>query len=74
MGNALKEKGPEGLAEAKRAYKRATALRPDFAIAHGNLASCLYDEGDLKSAIRQYKHALQLSRISQMLIIIWGMR
>ena len=59
MGNA---KSPEGLAEAKRAYKRATALRPDFAIAHGNLASCLYDEGDLKAAIRQYKHALQLEQ------------
>ncbi len=40
------------LAEAKSAYQEAIRLRPDFAIAHGNLASCFYDEGDMKTAVR----------------------
>ena len=40
--------------------KVATALRPDFAIAHGNLASCFYDEGDLPGAIRQYKTCIAI--------------
>ncbi len=40
------------LADAKAAYQEAIRLRPDFAIAHGNLASCFYDEGDMKTAIR----------------------
>ncbi len=40
------------LADAKAAYQEAIRLRPDFAIAHGNLASCYYDEGDMKTAIK----------------------
>jgi tetratricopeptide (TPR) repeat protein len=35
-------------------------LRPSFAIAHGNLASCFYDEGNMEMAVKLYKHAIQL--------------
>lgn len=35
-------------------------LRPDFAIAHGNLGSCHYDRGDIDAAIRSFKYAIQL--------------
>lgn len=46
--------------EAKATYQEAIRLRPDFAIAHGNLASCFYDQGNYRRAIHSYKHALQL--------------
>ena len=37
MGNALKDMGPSRLDDAERAFQTAIKLRPDFAIAHGNL-------------------------------------
>lgn len=40
--------------------KKAIELRPDFAIAHGNMASCHFDMGDMNSAVKSYKHAIQL--------------
>lgn len=40
------------LGEAKAAYVEAIKLRPAFAIAHGNLASCYYDEGDMVTAVK----------------------
>lgn len=36
------------------------SFRPDFAIAHGNIASCHFDMGNMEKAIRSYKHAIQL--------------
>jgi protein O-GlcNAc transferase len=41
-------------------YKTALSLRPDFAIAHGNHAACLYDIGDVQGAIKGFKHAIHL--------------
>lgn len=38
----------------------AIKLRPDFAIAHGNLGSCYYERGEIDAAIRTFKYAIQL--------------
>jgi len=46
--------------EAMSEYKKAVELRPDFAIAHGNLASCYYDQGQLPLAVKTFKYAIQL--------------
>ena len=46
------------IAEAKAAYEQAIRIRPNFAIAHGNLASCFYDEGNMEMAV---KYVLRVS-------------
>lgn len=46
--------------QAIKCYQGAITIRPDFAIAHGNLASCFYDKGDLDAAIKTFKYAIQL--------------
>ena len=43
-----------------RIVQTSIKLRPDFAIAHGNLGSCHYDRGDIDAAIRSFKYAIQL--------------
>ena len=58
LGNVLRETGR--LREAKSAYKRALALRPDFACAVGNLGLVFYDEGEMDLAIGKFRYALQL--------------
>ncbi len=46
--------------EAISAYLQAIRLRPDFAIAHGNLASLYYEQGQLEQAIATYRDAILL--------------
>ncbi|CAN0348796.1 unnamed protein product, partial [Ectocarpus sp. 8 AP-2014] len=41
-------------------YQTAIKLRPDFAIAYGNLASCYYDCGCQDLAIKTFRYAIQL--------------
>ena len=48
------------LPAAKQAYLTALQLRPNFAIALGNLGSVYYEEGSMEDAIRTYKRALEL--------------
>ncbi len=52
------------LAEAKRAYEEAIRLRPNFAIAFGNLASCFFDEGNMDMAVKcvSYVHNMCVTR------------
>jgi len=57
-GNALKEQ--HLIQDAIACYQAAIKLRPDFAIAHGNLGSCYYDLGDYTSAIKAFNYAIQL--------------
>ncbi len=58
LGNALKEQ--HLIQDAIACYQAAIKLRPDFAIAHGNLGSCYYDLGDYTSAIKAFNYAIQL--------------
>jgi protein O-GlcNAc transferase len=58
LGNALKEQ--HLLHDAIACYQQAIKLRPDFAIAHGNLGSCYYDLGDFTQAIKCFNYAIQL--------------
>jgi protein O-GlcNAc transferase len=46
--------------EAILCYQRSIRLRPDYAIAYGNLASLYYEQGLLDHAIVHYKQALLL--------------
>jgi tetratricopeptide (TPR) repeat protein len=46
--------------EAITSYLQAIRLRPDFAIAHGNLASIYYEQGQLEQAIATYRDAILL--------------
>ncbi len=46
--------------DAIASYRSAIKLRPDFAIAHGNLGSCYYDIGDHAAAIKSFNYAIQL--------------
>jgi tetratricopeptide (TPR) repeat protein len=46
--------------EAITSYLQAIRLRPDFAIAHGNLASIYYEQGQLEQAIATYRNAILL--------------
>ena len=48
------------LEEAISCYKAAIEIRPDFAIAHANLAACYYDKKLLSEAVSTFKHAIQL--------------
>jgi superkiller protein 3 len=43
-----------------RAYRRALALDPKYAIAHYNLGNALYKQGQLTGAVRAYRRALAL--------------
>jgi protein O-mannosyl-transferase len=46
------------LAEAVSCYRRALALRPDFAEAHNNLGMALFDSGRLGEAYGEFERAL----------------
>jgi len=58
LGNALVDQGK--LDEAVAAFRRAIALRPNFAEAHSNLGDALQDEGQLEEAIAAYGRAIAL--------------
>jgi tetratricopeptide (TPR) repeat protein len=51
------------LLKALTCYEGAIAIRPDFAIAHGNMGSCQFDLGNVDAAIKTFKHAIQLEVI-----------
>jgi Flp pilus assembly protein TadD len=55
-GTALKLQGLGP--EARAAFTRAVQLRPSDSAAHGDLAACLYDEGDMRGAVEEYRAAL----------------
>ena len=40
----------EGIAEAADAFRKAIALRPNYAVAHSNLGNALAQLGDAKEA------------------------
>ena len=44
---------------AVRNYKKAIALKPDFAVSHFNLGNVLHDKGDLDAAIKSYSDAIK---------------
>jgi protein O-GlcNAc transferase len=46
--------------EAFQCYSTAIRIRPDFAIAHGNLGSCLLVSGEVQRAICALRRAVQL--------------
>jgi tetratricopeptide (TPR) repeat protein/2-polyprenyl-3-methyl-5-hydroxy-6-metoxy-1,4-benzoquinol methylase len=58
LGDALEGQGK--LDEAVIQYRRALALKPDFAEAHYNLGNALKQQGKLDEAMAQYQRALDL--------------
>jgi len=46
--------------QAINAFKRVTAIKPDYAEAHNNMGNVLKDQGKLEEAIEAYKKALSL--------------
>ena len=46
--------------DAINAFKRVTAIKPDYAKAHNNMGNVLKDQGKLEEAIEAYKKALSL--------------
>jgi tetratricopeptide (TPR) repeat protein len=50
------------LEEAAGFFRAAIAVRPDSAVAHGNLALVLNDRKDLEGAIREYRRAIELDK------------
>lgn len=57
LGTAWREKGEAAQAEAH--YRKALALRPDYAPALGNLADLLADAGDVEAALALYDRVLK---------------
>ena len=57
-GNVLKARAR--IAEASAAYRRAIALREDFADAHNNLGTILAQEGDEAAAEKEFCKALSI--------------
>jgi tetratricopeptide (TPR) repeat protein len=47
------------LEAARRAYRRALEIDPDFADAYVNLGRMMYESGDLQGALSQYREALR---------------
>ena len=58
QGSALLARGEA--AQAARQYRRALALKPDFAEAHGNLGNALTELGQWDEAIEHYRQMLRL--------------
>ena len=58
MGATLKAQGK--MEEAIEAYKKALAIKPDYADAYNNMGNALQDQGKLDEAIEVYKKALAI--------------
>jgi tetratricopeptide (TPR) repeat protein len=58
LGNTLKELGR--LEEAETNYRKAIALKPDFAEGHNNLGATLQEQGRLDEAETNYRKAIAL--------------
>ena len=58
LGNALQAQGK--LDEAVEHYRKALALKPDYAEAHTNLGNALQAQGHLAAAAESYRRALAL--------------
>ena len=58
-GNELRGLGQ--LDAAEQSFRRALALKPDFAEAHCNLGAVLANRGDLHAAVASYRLALELN-------------
>jgi tetratricopeptide (TPR) repeat protein len=60
LATILSLKKPADWAEAIRFCQAAVALRPQSAVAHGNLGAALYNRGDVDGAIAEGKKAIEL--------------
>ena len=58
MGNVLKDQGK--LKEAIKAYKKALAIKPDYAEAHNNMGNAFKEQSNLEEAIEAYNKALAI--------------
>lgn len=58
LGNALRE--AKALPESVDAYRRAVALKPDYAEAHNNLGNALRETGDAAAAMSSCARAIEL--------------
>ena len=58
MGIALQEQNK--LEEAIEAYKKALAIKPDYAEAYYNMGNALKEQGKLEEAIEAYNKALAI--------------
>jgi len=47
--------------EAEQAYRKAIALRPDYADAHCNLGMLLFEEGKQDAALAAFRRTLELA-------------
>ena len=48
------------LEEAIEAYKKALAIKPDYADAYNNMGNALQEQGKLEEAIEAYRKALSI--------------
>jgi len=46
--------------DARRAFERAVAITPDFALAHSSLGLLSLDEGDIEHAVAHFREAVRL--------------
>ena len=58
--SALRSKTKGKLPEAIARYRRAIALKPDFAEVHNNFGTLLTNQGKLDEAVVQYQNAIAL--------------
>jgi tetratricopeptide (TPR) repeat protein len=62
VGRGIAEEAIGKLAEAVHDYRQAIRINPDFAVAHNDYASVLYQEGNIDEALAEFAKAIKLDK------------